>query len=103
MGSACVIVPALDAATTIGTVVSALRSTLHVPIYVVDDGSVDLTASTAENEGATVLRHAKNLAGIGMTSQRTRLRTGGESTRSFASSFASSSRRVSRSVAQSAW
>jgi glycosyltransferase involved in cell wall biosynthesis len=58
--SACVIVPALDAAGTIGAVVSGL-STVAAPVFVVDDGSTDRTATLAEQAGAIVLRHRRNL------------------------------------------
>lgn len=60
MLSACAIVPALDAAGTIGDVVHGLRSTLGIPVFVVDDGSADRTAALAAESGAVVLRHARN-------------------------------------------
>jgi glycosyltransferase involved in cell wall biosynthesis len=59
--SACVIVPAFDAAGTVGGVVSGLRSALGKPVYVVDDGSSDETGAVAANAGARVLRHPRNL------------------------------------------
>lgn len=59
--SACVIVPALDAAGTVGAVVSGLRSSLGKTVFVVDDGSCDDTGAVAERAGARVLRHARNL------------------------------------------
>jgi len=55
-----VIVPALDAAATVGAVVDDLRATLALPIIVVDDGSVDATAAVARAHGAIVVRHAHN-------------------------------------------
>lgn len=61
MLSACAIVPALDAAGTIAEVVRGLRTTLGIPVFVVDDGSADRTASFAADEGATVIRHGRNL------------------------------------------
>jgi hypothetical protein len=58
-----VIIPALDAADTVGAVVSGLRGELgaDIPIFVVDDGSRDGTGRAAEAAGASVLRHPKNL------------------------------------------
>jgi glycosyltransferase involved in cell wall biosynthesis len=56
---ACAIVPAYNAAQTIGVVVDGLRS-LHVPILVVDDGSTDGTSAVAESCGAVVLTHERN-------------------------------------------
>ena len=61
MASACVIVPAFDAATTIGDVVFDLRTALRIPVYVVDDGSTDQTGAAAARAGAVVLRHRSNL------------------------------------------
>jgi glycosyltransferase involved in cell wall biosynthesis len=59
--SACAIVPALDAADTIGQVVLGLRSALSIPVLVVDDGSRDDTARVAAHHGATVITHGRNL------------------------------------------
>jgi glycosyltransferase involved in cell wall biosynthesis len=58
-----IIVPALDAMPTIGDVVTGLRDTAgpDVPIFVVDDGSRDDTATIAQKAGATVIRHPFNL------------------------------------------
>jgi glycosyltransferase involved in cell wall biosynthesis len=58
--SACAIVPAFDAAATVGVVVRDLRALLDVPVIVVDDGSADSTADVARSEGALVLRHDVN-------------------------------------------
>ncbi len=54
------VIPAYDAAETVGAVVSgALR---HLPrVLVVDDGSSDGTAARAAAAGADVVRHAANL------------------------------------------
>ncbi len=60
VGPACVIVPALDAASTVGAVVDDLRATLALPVIVVDDGSVDATAEVARAHGAIVVRHERN-------------------------------------------
>jgi glycosyltransferase involved in cell wall biosynthesis len=58
---ACAVVPALDAAATIGAVVDGLRQELGVGVIVVDDGSTDGTGEVARARGATVVRHAHNL------------------------------------------
>jgi glycosyltransferase involved in cell wall biosynthesis len=58
--SACAIVPALDAAATVGEVVTGLR-TLGIPVLVVDDGSRDETARVAAQHGASVIIHERNL------------------------------------------
>ncbi len=59
---ACAIVPALDAETTVGAVVDALRAALGVPVIVVDDGSTDATADVARRHGAArVVSHPHNL------------------------------------------
>jgi hypothetical protein len=56
-----VVIPALDAAATIGRVVQETRSMLpHAVITVVDDGSSDCTAELARSVGATVLRFERN-------------------------------------------
>jgi len=53
------VVPAFDAAATVGAVVREAR-TLTDQVLVVDDGSRDATASTAAEAGATVLAHSHN-------------------------------------------
>jgi len=53
-----VLVPAHDEAPRIRAVVVAARR--HLPVLVVDDGSVDRTAAVAEEAGATVLRRRPN-------------------------------------------
>jgi glycosyltransferase involved in cell wall biosynthesis len=58
--SACVIVPALDAAATVGAVVSEARAVLGLVVVVVDDGSVDATGEVARQHGAVVVRHERN-------------------------------------------
>jgi glycosyltransferase involved in cell wall biosynthesis len=57
----CIIVPALDAASSIGGVVDDLRESLDAPVIVVDDGSSDATGYVAGAHGAIVLRHEANL------------------------------------------
>jgi len=56
----CAIVPALDCAATIASVVEGIREQGIRAVLVVDDGSSDDTAAQAEAAGATVLRHASN-------------------------------------------
>ncbi|MGH7537153.1 MAG: glycosyltransferase family 2 protein [Gemmatimonadales bacterium] len=56
-----VLVPAFQAAATVGTVVAAARQALpHATVYVIDDGSTDATASAAAQAGAVVLAHPDN-------------------------------------------
>lgn len=60
IAGACVVVPALDAASSIADVVDELRDALpelRDAIYVVDDGSSDGTGARARERGATVLAH----------------------------------------------
>jgi glycosyltransferase involved in cell wall biosynthesis len=61
--SACVIVPALDAAATLGGVIDDLEAALGdggLTVIVIDDGSSDATAEVARARGAILLRHARN-------------------------------------------
>lgn len=74
---ACAIVPALDAADTLGAVVDGLRETLSLPVIVVDDGSTDGTSRVARERGAEVMRHSRNrgkgaalLTGLGVAARR---------------------------------
>ena len=57
-----VVIPAYNAQQTIGAVVahilSQTRGRLQVEVVVVDDGSIDETASIAESAGATVIQQA---------------------------------------------
>ena len=53
------LVPAFNAAASIGAVVTGTRSVL-APVIVVDDGSADDTAARAAEAGAEVLRHPVN-------------------------------------------
>jgi glycosyltransferase involved in cell wall biosynthesis len=61
VNSSCAVVPALDAAATLGAVVDDLRESLAIPVIVVDDGSTDATRDVAAVHGAVVLRHPRNL------------------------------------------
>lgn len=60
MFRACALVPAFEAALTVGAVIDDLRESLHVPVIVVDDGSRDGTAEAARAHGADVVRHPRN-------------------------------------------
>ncbi len=59
----CALVPAFDAESTVGDVVSALVRAWPEPnaVLVIDDGSSDHTARIARRAGALVLSHARNL------------------------------------------
>lgn len=54
-----VIIPALNAARTVGKVVAEARKQ-HEPVIVIDDGSTDGTGDVARAAGAIVLRHDVN-------------------------------------------
>lgn len=58
-GRYCVIIPAYQAAKTIGPVVARVKAT-GLPIVVVDDGSRDDTAAVASQQGALVISHLRN-------------------------------------------
>jgi glycosyltransferase involved in cell wall biosynthesis len=61
-GSVAVVIPAYQAAATIGAVVAASARTLPAAaLYVVDDGSRDGTGGGGRGNGATVLVHPRNL------------------------------------------
>lgn len=65
----CIIIPAYNEASTIGTVIARIRTVgPRFPILVIDDGSTDMTATIAAQHGATVLSHAGN-GGIGAAVQ----------------------------------
>jgi hypothetical protein len=56
------LIPAFNAAETVGVVVKGLREAIGdaIPIFVVDDGSTDATAEVAEKAGARVVKHPIN-------------------------------------------
>lgn len=55
----CVVIPAFEAAKTIGLLVQQIRR--HgLPVVVVDDGSRDQTAAVASSQGALVISHLRN-------------------------------------------
>src|SRR5438132_13428625 len=61
-GAVAIVIPAYQAAATIGTVVSGARHALpDATIYVVDDGSRDATGEGGRGKGATVLVHPRKL------------------------------------------
>ncbi len=56
-----VIIPAFNEDKTVGSVINAVKSLNYIDeIIVVDDGSSDNTAKTAEEAGAKVIQHLKN-------------------------------------------
>jgi glycosyltransferase involved in cell wall biosynthesis len=60
--STLVVIPAYNAAKTIGDVVEKVAEVSpHLTTLVIDDGSVDLTADEASKAGAVVVKHGRNL------------------------------------------
>ena len=55
----CVIIPAYNAAKTIGELVKAVKAQ-GLPVVVVDDGSRDNTSAVAAQHGAVVISHLRN-------------------------------------------
>lgn len=53
-----IVIPAYQAAATVGVVVTGARAI--APVYVVDDGSTDGTGDGGMGTGVTILRHATN-------------------------------------------
>ncbi|HEY7728414.1 MAG TPA: glycosyltransferase family 2 protein [Candidatus Eisenbacteria bacterium] len=61
MSPTIAVVPAKDAAATVGRVVAGLkRAVPGIAVIVVDDGSADATGEVAGAAGATVVRHPRN-------------------------------------------
>lgn len=58
-GRYCAVIPAVDAAATIGEVVRQVKIQ-GLSVVVVDDGSRDQTASVASEQGAVVISHLRN-------------------------------------------
>lgn len=58
-GRYCVVIPALNAAETIGELIRRIRRR-GLAVIVVDDGSQDQTAAVAAREGAFVISHLRN-------------------------------------------
>ena len=58
-GRYCVVIPALNAAATIGALVAKVRG-CGLNVVVVDDGSTDRTAAVAAAGGALVISHLRN-------------------------------------------
>ena len=60
MGRYCVVIPALNAAATIGELVRQIKAQ-GLTAVVIDDGSRDQTAAIAAAQGALVISHLRNL------------------------------------------
>jgi glycosyltransferase involved in cell wall biosynthesis len=60
MNKACILIPAYNAAATIGSVLEKARS-LGFDTIVVNDGSTDDTATIAQKHGVSLLEHSANL------------------------------------------
>ena len=58
-GRYCVVIPAFNAADTIGALVRGVKQQ-GLPVLVVNDGSDDQTAPVASQEGAVVISHLRN-------------------------------------------
>ncbi len=59
MNAYCVIIPAFNASTALGPLISGVRA--HgLPVVVIDDGSTDNTAAVAAQYGALVISHLQN-------------------------------------------
>jgi len=56
-----IVIPAFDAAATVGDVVTSVRTEGFDDVLVVDDGSRDETVSKAREAGASVVSHTRNL------------------------------------------
>jgi glycosyltransferase involved in cell wall biosynthesis len=58
---ACAIVPAFNAAETVGGVLDDLKRCMGVPIIAVDDGCADGTSVVARDRGVVLVHHQSNL------------------------------------------
>src|SRR3990167_9291399 len=58
-GRYCVVIPAFNAAETIGALLRSIKRQ-GLPVVVVNDGSADETAPIASAEGAVVISHLRN-------------------------------------------
>ena len=60
----CIVIPAFEAATTLGAVVDGLLAELpeleRTDVFVVDDGSTDDTKAVARSKGVRLVSHARN-------------------------------------------
>lgn len=56
----CILIPSYNEGKTIGAIVRKLKDR-DLPVYVVDDGSIDDTYNAALTGGATVIKNIKNL------------------------------------------
>jgi glycosyltransferase involved in cell wall biosynthesis len=57
---ACVIIPSYNGESTIGGVVKKIKD-MGLDVLVIDDGSTDNTEKVSSENGAIVIRHAKNM------------------------------------------
>lgn len=73
-GDAVVLIPALDEASTVATVVRVAMTASIGPVVVVDDGSTDDTAQVARRAGAEVVRLPANLGKGGAVAAGARTR-----------------------------
>jgi len=76
----CIVIPAYNEESSVAAVVKGLRTAGFSRVLVVDDGSRDRTAESAERAGAAVLRHSLNrgLGGALATGIQAALRTDAE-------------------------
>lgn len=68
MKKKCIIIPAYNEAENISSVIAAIKRGTDMDIIVIDDGSTDKTAESAERSGAVVIRHPFNM-GYGVALQ----------------------------------
>jgi len=68
MSKKCIIIPAYNEAGNIETVIKGIQNVTDVDIFIIDDGSKDLTAQKAKEAGAYVISHPFNM-GYGVTLQ----------------------------------